>query len=396
MSRKALEAKSIELPDIPWKMTGGEKKRHHKLAEQLGQSRRDSSRLYRDVQGYRESDWYETVHAFEANPGSFYNAWHYLSNHPVFWTFGEPRDGKIPEVHERNLSHEYGLPLGIDISVMRVDPKKHRVSKDPARNTRTEVWYELSLTHWPTHEHYPHRIHDYVGDGGAKTYEKAVVRAARKVHELYGNDRKTLDAQLEEKPEPENACHCPAHQKSREALVVATPDWTGCQECYSFGCNAAVCNCACHPKSEQEKSREGAVHHPLTPITLHTRKPIKWRFVDTETKQVWFWDDSRDTFKLVDPASDAQRLADADLLADPDLQEALAQVRRGETVPATTFAEEQERAAWNPSDALERVEVVLRDLDVRGSYQPSYTKAVQLIRAAIAGPAGQEKGQPDE
>jgi hypothetical protein len=373
MSRKALKAKPIELPDIPWRMTRGEKKRHRKLSDQLGVSFKDSSQLYRDLQGYRESDWDDTVHVFEANPRSFYNAWHYLNNHPVFWTFGEPRDGKVPEVHERNLQHEHGMTFGngLEVTVHRVDPKTNSTSEDPARNTRTEVWYELSLTHWPTHPHYPIHIHDYEGDGGAKTYEKAIVRAARKVHELYGNDRKILDAQLEDKPEPENACHCPAHQKSREALAEAAPGWTGC-----------------HPKPEQEKSREGTVHRPLTPIMINTRKPGKWRFVDTETKQVWFWDDSSNTFKLIDPVTDAQELADADLLADPDLQESLAQMRRGDTVPATTLAEEWERKAKEAEEAFARIEIVLRDFTVRGGYQPAYDTAVRLIREAIAGPDG--------
>jgi hypothetical protein len=350
MSRKALKAKPIELPDIPWRMTRGEKKRHRKLSDQLGVSFKDSSQLYRDLRGYRTQEWADTVHVFEANPRSFYNAWHYLNNHPVFWTFGEPRDGEIPEVHERNLQHEHGMTFGngLEVTVHRVDPKTDSTSEDPARNTRTEVWYELSLTHWPTHPHYPHHIHDYEGDGGAKTYEKAIVKAARRVHELYGNDRRILDAQLEDKPEPESVCHCPAHQKSRE----------------------------------------GAVHHPLTPITISTRKPGKWRFVDTETKQVWFWDDSSNTFKLIDPVSDAQELADADLLADPDLQESLAQCQHGETVPATTLAEEWERKAKEAEAAFARIETVLRDFTVRGGYQPAYDTAVRLIRAAIAGPDG--------
>ena len=40
-----------------------------------------------------------------------------------------------------------------------------------------------------------------------------------------------------------------------------------------------------------------------TDITIHTRKPGKWRFVDTETGQVWAWDDQRNTFKLADDAT---------------------------------------------------------------------------------------------
>lgn len=30
---------------------------------------------------------------------------------------------------------------------------------------------------------------------------------------------------------------------------------------------------------------------PLTEITIRTRTPAKWLFVDTETKEVWKWTD---------------------------------------------------------------------------------------------------------
>jgi hypothetical protein len=408
---KSLKSKPIELPDIPWKMTRGEKKRHRELGKQIGSPFVRTVRLHHRLQEYRESAWFETVHAFEANPGDFYNAWHYLNNHPVFWTFGEPRDGTVPEVHERNLQHEYGMLFGngIEVTVHRVDPKTRSVSDDPARNTRTEVWYELSLTHWPTHEHYPHRIHDYEGDGGAKTYEKAIVKAARKVHELYGNDRRILDAQLNKEPEPENACHCPAHQKSRETLIEAAPGWTGCQECYSFGCNAAVCNCACHPKEEQAKTEPtlaealaelgpsqvlpvaelaktvGCGRPSLTQITVETRRPGKWRFVDTETQQVWRWRDG--AFELVDPIADTQELTDADLLADPELQESIAQCQHGETVPATTLAEEEadwQARAEKAEASLARVRGLLPEFRGRSGYAPTYSVALGLIEAALA------------
>lgn len=36
----------------------------------------------------------------------------------------------------------------------------------------------------------------------------------------------------------------------------------------------------------------------LEDITIRTRKPGKWRFVDSETGQVWRWDGDRGQFLL--------------------------------------------------------------------------------------------------
>jgi hypothetical protein len=328
MTRKPLETKTIVLPEIPWKMTKEEKRRHRDLVKRIGLTVRDSSLLHKRLQEHRESEWRDTVHAFEANPGSFYNAWHYLNNHPVFWTFGWVRDGRIPEVHERELQHEYGFPEGIEISVTRVDPKIRSISQDPALNTRLEVWYELSVTPWPTDEHYPTRIHAVQGDGGARTYEKAIIKAARKVHEMYGNDRRALEVDLakwggkNEPPKPE---------------LTTAGEWTGCQECYSFGCNMTVCNCTCHPIPVAAEALGCGGRPPLVKIPIETRKPGQWRFVDTETQQVWRWVDNG--FKLVDPEADAESLA---LLADPEFLESMKQLRRGERVLAKTLQEEKE------------------------------------------------------
>jgi len=65
----------------------------------------------------------------------------------------------------------------------------------------------------------------------------------------------------------------------------------------------------------------------LTEITVRTRKPDKWRFVDTGTQQVWRWDQERDggTFVLVDPEGLA-------LMAGPEFRESLEQLARGEVV----------------------------------------------------------------
>lgn len=33
------------------------------------------------------------------------------------------------------------------------------------------------------------------------------------------------------------------------------------------------------------------------PITINTRVPSKWRFVDLETNEVWYWDPAREMFR---------------------------------------------------------------------------------------------------
>jgi hypothetical protein len=291
--RKPLEHKQIDLPSIPWKMDKDEKRWHRKFNEEyLGAPK--PTLLHLQLQEAREDAWRATVLAFEANPGDFYNAWKYLANHPVFWTFGPLRDGKPPLVHERTLQHEYGMTFepGIEISVHRVDPKTGRASDDDALNTRTGVWWELSLTHWPTHANYPVRIHDYAGDGGAKTYEKAVVKAAKRVHDLYGNDRRILDAEMrtdrvQQAPEPV-AADIPTETPSctHEETWHDRADPCGTGHDYCADCGEPV-GSRCPLKG----------FLPTLPITVNTRKPAKWRFVDTDTGQTWRW--TKDGFKLV-------------------------------------------------------------------------------------------------
>lgn len=64
---------------------------------------------------------------------------------------------------------------------------------------------------------------------------------------------------------------------------------------------AAIAAEAVQPELDRIRAEPGkAQQQPLTDITIRTRKPGKWRFVDTETGQVWVWDVGRGTFKLAD------------------------------------------------------------------------------------------------
>jgi hypothetical protein len=299
MKKKTLDAKPIDLPDIPTKMSKKDKKRHRKLNKQIGFKGLGASRMYRRIQEDREDAWIKTVRIFEATPDSFYNAWQYLNRHPAFWLFVHHPGAPAPEVHEMNLETEFGMPDGIQVSVVRVDPATNEISDDPALNTRVRIWYELSTTSWPTDGNFPHRYHTWRVDGGAATYEKAIVKGAKKVHTLYGNDRRILDG--ENTPQP-------ASLQEAQEVVLST--------------------------EEQEMltgiARATAERPSLVTIPITTRTPGKWRFVDTETQEVWRWDTAADGFKRMDPQADAEALA---LMASPDFQESLEQLRRGEVHP---------------------------------------------------------------
>jgi hypothetical protein len=192
-----------------------------------------SRRLYYDVWLYLQSDWDATCRAYEARPGDFYNAWRYLNDHPIYWRLrdgsrtphralvaehaGELRDRisrahiidalkedltrltgqleavacgpprQVPREHVRNLDHGYGFSSGaIEIDPHLVNPDDGRVSEDPRLNTRLEFWYETGEWTWSDPESH---VHAYRLDGGAPTYEQAVIDLARKVHRYYGNDR---------------------------------------------------------------------------------------------------------------------------------------------------------------------------------------------------------------
>lgn len=157
------------------------------LAEML----KENPDLYVEIQASRVGKWRKLVRTFEENPDDFHSAWHYLNEHPLFWSLAGTR-AKPAEAHEKYLVHENGFPHALDIFVMKVDPKTRRVEDDESRNTKTEVWYEICMTHWPS-QYDDVRVHAWQIDGGGETYEEAIVKAAQQVHETYGNDRTIFD-----------------------------------------------------------------------------------------------------------------------------------------------------------------------------------------------------------
>lgn len=193
-----LPKKKIHWPEIPCKQGKIKKKERWNSGTFLDDIANDR-RLYEDLQRYREEKWHELVDAFEANP-TFFNSYQWLQHHPLFYWFATP----IPasevkdQIHEKWLVDDRGMTdQGLDFMVVRVDPETGYTSDDPALNTQVEFWYEVCFTKWG--EGRDQRVHDYKRDGGARTYEEAVVKAAKTIHAKYGNDRRKFDKSREER-----------------------------------------------------------------------------------------------------------------------------------------------------------------------------------------------------
>lgn len=184
-----MKKKVIDLPVIPTKLSKEEREENRIPALEKIFGKKGAKTRYRHRQERRESDWYETVNRFEANP-SLYNAYRYIQNHPVFWRFQKVGDWEL--FHERCLYHEGGIREGIEFTVERVNPKTRCISPDPALNTRVEIWCEFFITsHWlePVETA---RMNDYRLHTGGATYEEALIKAAKRLHRFYGNDRRKL------------------------------------------------------------------------------------------------------------------------------------------------------------------------------------------------------------
>jgi hypothetical protein len=163
-------------------------------------------------------EWDDTVARYEDDCQDVHAAWWYLAKHPVFWRFdlkrGRPgypvnhvsrleADCSWVQPPERRFLRTALKPLpwlygSITIDPHLVDPVTPPVEGDQSRNTALEWWYEFG----------PHDLlpvqhgseppcqaswHDYPLDGGAPTYEKAVLEIAAKVWVYYGNDRRVID-----------------------------------------------------------------------------------------------------------------------------------------------------------------------------------------------------------
>lgn len=141
--------------------------------------------------------WAEIVAGYEAVPEDVRDAWLYVDCHPVFWRFWKDRD-YYPPLHIGNLKYEHSLAEGWpDITPHKVCPETNAIEDDDSLNTRLQWWYEFGpWSLYPgEHDRGPYATHDYHLDGGADTYDQAVLDIARKIHQNYGNDRQIVDSE---------------------------------------------------------------------------------------------------------------------------------------------------------------------------------------------------------
>lgn len=109
----------------------------------------------------------------------FYNAWNYLNNHVIF----ENEDGF-------SMFQEC-----LDMEVVKVDPDTNSISDNEEENTSTRIWLECGPYQKDC------RTHDINLDCGAKTFEKAIKKLAKKVKKVYGDDREKALNLVKEKYE---------------------------------------------------------------------------------------------------------------------------------------------------------------------------------------------------
>ena len=151
-----------------------------------------------------QDDWREIVTEYETSPDDFVTSWHYLNDHPIYWTFDQTYDNpEWPPNHMHRLRHLEGIAQCVDLMVAHVHPDTLLVDKDPAKNIATRVWYETGHRDLlPAEYEYghigQHQWHDWKLDGGAATVEAAIIELARKIWEKYGNDRRVADAEADQ------------------------------------------------------------------------------------------------------------------------------------------------------------------------------------------------------
>lgn len=97
----------------------------------------------------------------------FHKAYHFLENHPAF-------EGEFLSC--------------LDIEVVKVNPLTNCVDDDNSLNTDVRIWLECGKKLYDEELGLDRKIatHDIDLDCGAKTFEKAIIKLAKKVKKHYG------------------------------------------------------------------------------------------------------------------------------------------------------------------------------------------------------------------
>jgi len=105
----------------------------------------------------------------------FYEAWNFIQEHPRFvdWSFST-------------------FPYGLEIIVVKVNPKNKKQEKDESKNTLVQIWLEYGPAEKDeSTEGEKIFTHDIDLDCGADTFEFAVIELARLIKIKYGNYTET-------------------------------------------------------------------------------------------------------------------------------------------------------------------------------------------------------------
>ena len=159
----SLEHKPIELPEVATSPYPGRNRDFAESWERVG------------------SWWGDVVAAYEADPGDFVAAYRYLDGHPAFWVFHPEQVTGLPANHCQRLNTEYGFKEAVEV----------RVHKN--LGGQTVVCLEAGYCSLFPDKYGVYHGHDPRIDTHALTFEQAVVSMARKVWDLYGNDRRFCD-----------------------------------------------------------------------------------------------------------------------------------------------------------------------------------------------------------
>lgn len=132
-------------------------------------------------------------------------AWDFLSNHPMY--SDAPKIVDISQIAKqmglkkptktkvRFQNNHFPYQGTLDIAIVKVNPKKHRIENDHKLNTQIEIWLEsgpwLRLEDMDENERKLFSeegcpTHDYRLDCGGPTFEKALVKLATLVRKYYG------------------------------------------------------------------------------------------------------------------------------------------------------------------------------------------------------------------
>lgn len=158
-----MKKKSIVFPKIPtlvdWELTESQIK--------LG----INTKFYKDLAKSRRDAWEDVVYQYESDSKDIIKSFNYIELHPIFWKFH--RVDSSPLIHEANLIDSEG------ISEIEFYPCRSNVGVCWNGALFPCLWLEQMFNGEPT-------------CAIAVTYEELIIEIAKKIHKVFGNDRRRL------------------------------------------------------------------------------------------------------------------------------------------------------------------------------------------------------------